>query len=121
MRIRYAHISWLFSVATYPRVIGHEIAGEIIEIGKDVVDFNIGDHVIMDPVINCGTCYQCKIGRKNVCNKLKVRGVHVDGGYQEFLVLPQKIVPPILSWEEAIMIEPFTIAEQVCSKEKSIK
>ena len=45
-------------VATYPRVIGHEIAGEIIEIGKDVVDFAIGDHIVMDPVISCGTCYQ---------------------------------------------------------------
>ena len=61
-------------VATYPRVIGHEIAGEIVETGKDVSDFSIGDHVIMDPVISCGTCYQCRIGRQNVCSKLKVQG-----------------------------------------------
>jgi len=111
-------------VATYPRVIGHEIAGEIIETGKDIVDFSIGDHVVMDPVISCGICYQCRIGRKNVCNKLKVRGVHIDGGYQEFLVLPQKNIykiPQSLSWEEAIMIEPFTIAEQVCSRAEIIK
>lgn len=104
-------------VATYPRVIGHEITGEIVEIGDAVSDFKIGDHIVLDPVISCGTCYQCRIGRKNVCSKLKVRGVHVDGGYQEFIVLPQENIhkiPDSLSWEEAIMIEPFTIAEQVC-------
>jgi len=107
------------SVATYPRVIGHEIAGEILETGKDVKDFSVGDRVVMDPVISCGNCYQCRIGRRNVCGKLKVRSVHIDGGYQEYIVLPQESIYPIpenLSWEEAVMIEPFTIAEQVCSR-----
>jgi len=104
-------------VATYPRIIGHEIAGEVLEVGEGITDFNIGDHVVIDPVTSCGNCYQCRIGRKNVCSKLKVRGVHIDGGYQEFLVLPKESIykiPSSLSWEEAIMIEPFTIAEQVC-------
>ena len=106
-------------VASYPRVIGHEIVGEIVETGKDVKDFFIGDRVIMDPVISCGDCYQCRIGRRNVCGQLKVRSVHVDGGYQEYIVVPQESIYPIpanLSWEEAVMIEPFTIAEQVCSR-----
>lgn len=104
-------------VATYPRVIGHEIAGEIMAIGTQVTDFAVGERVVMDPVIYCGNCYQCKTGRRNVCSKLQVRSVHVDGGYQEYIVLPQEsiyLIPPQLSWEEAVMIEPFTIAEQVC-------
>ena len=112
------------SVATYPRVIGHEIVGEIIETGIAVTEFSIGDHVIMDPVISCGTCYQCRVGRSNVCGKLKVRSVHVDGGYQEYIVMPQQNIyhiPAELSWEEAIMIEPFTIAEQVCSRAEITK
>lgn len=107
------------SVATYPRVIGHEIVGEIIEIGAEVFSFSVGDRVIMDPVISCGQCYQCRIGRTNVCKNLKVRAVHVDGGYQEFIVLPQQniyLLPNGLPWEEALMIEPFTVAEQVCSR-----
>jgi L-gulonate 5-dehydrogenase len=111
-------------VATYPRVIGHEIAGEIIEKGDGVTNFSIGDRVVMDPVISCGECYQCRIGRRNVCGKLKVRSVHVDGGYQEYIVLPQEsiyLIPADLSWEEAIMIEPFTIAEQVCSRAEITK
>ncbi len=112
------------SVATYPRVIGHEIVGEIVEKGNDVNNFGIGDRVIMDPVISCGTCYQCRIGRRNVCGKLKVRSVHVDGGYQEYIVMPQDSIyhiPENLSWEEAVMIEPFTIAEQVCSRAELTK
>ena len=112
------------SVATYPRVIGHEIVGEIVEIGNEVKGFVIGDRVIMDPVISCGTCYQCRIGRRNVCGKLKVRSVHVDGGYQEYIVMPQDSIyhiPENLSWEEAVMIEPFTIAEQVCSRAELTK
>lgn len=106
-------------VATYPRVIGHEIAGEIVATGADVKQFSVGDRIVMDPVIYCGACYQCRIGRRNVCKNLKVRSVHVDGGYQEYLVLPQEsiyLIPDQLSWDEAVMIEPFTIAEQVCSR-----
>ena len=77
------------SVATYPRVIGHEIVGEIIEKGNEVKNFSLGDRVIMDPVISCGTCYQCRIGRRNVCGKLKVRwqkfpGFHI---YQSPLLI----------------------------------
>jgi len=106
-------------VASYPRVIGHEIVGEIVQTGNEVKGFAAGDRVIMDPVISCGHCYQCRIGRRNVCGKLRVRSVHVDGGYQEYMVMPQENIyqlPENLSWEEAVMIEPFTIAEQVCSR-----
>lgn len=106
-------------VATYPRVIGHEVVGEIVEKGTGVTAFNAGDRVAMDPVISCGECYQCRIGRNNVCRNLKVRSAHVDGGFQEYVVLPQHsiyLLPYQLSWEEGAMIEPFTIAEQVCSR-----
>jgi 2-desacetyl-2-hydroxyethyl bacteriochlorophyllide A dehydrogenase len=106
-------------VATYPRVLGHEIAGEIMATGTAVASFAKGDRVVMDPVIHCGACYQCTHNRQNVCRHLQVRSVHVDGGYQEYIVLPEKSIyriPPQLSWEEAVMIEPFTIAEQVCAR-----
>ena len=107
------------SVATYPRVIGHEIVGEIISVGNHVTNWSVGNRVIVDPVINCGQCYQCRIGRKNVCSNLKVRSVHIDGGYQEFIVVSQEsiyLIPENIPWEEAILIEPFTVAEQVCSR-----
>lgn len=106
-------------VATYPRVIGHEIAGEVIETGSEAEPWKRGDRVVIDPVISCGNCYQCRIGRPNVCSNLRVRSVHVDGGFQEYMVMPAGSIyriPDNLSWEEAVMIEPFTIAEQACSR-----
>ncbi len=102
-------------MASYPRVIGHEFAGEIVEIGSDVTKVTIGDRVVVEPIIYCGECYACKIGRPNVCEKLEVLGVHRDGGMQEYVVMPESKVHAIgndVEWELATMVEPFTIAAQ---------
>nr|WP_307449197.1 MULTISPECIES: zinc-binding alcohol dehydrogenase family protein [unclassified Paenibacillus] len=102
-------------VATYPRVIGHEMVGEIAEIGSNVERLAVGDKVVMEPIQWCGTCYACKSGRKNVCTQLEVYGVHKDGAYQEYIVLPEKIVHKVdsrLDWHEAVLVEPFTIGAQ---------
>lgn len=105
--------------ATYPRVIGHEFAGEIEEIGKDVTTVAVGDRIVVDPVSSCGTCYACRNNRQNVCSSLKVKGVHEDGGMQEYLVIPASAAhkaPSSLSFEDAALIEPFTIAAQSTSR-----
>lgn len=106
-------------VATYPRVIGHEIAGEVVKIGSACENFKIGDHVVIDPVISCGDCYPCSKGRGNVCANLQVRGVHVDGGYAEYVAVPERNIYKVsdkLSFEEAALVEPFTVAAQVASR-----
>jgi L-gulonate 5-dehydrogenase len=103
------------AVATYPRVIGHEMVGVVEEVGEKVDKIKKGDRVIIDQVINCGECYACKIGRGNVCQNLKVRGVHVHGGFREYINVDQKdcyILPDKVSFEDAVMIEPSTIAVQ---------
>lgn len=103
-------------VATYPRVIGHEIVGEVIGIGTKVESVKIGDKVVIEPMIACGKCYACKSGRPNACKELKVRGCHVDGGFQEYFVAPEKSVYKFnndISWINAAMIEPYTIAAQI--------
>ncbi|PKM52672.1 MAG: alcohol dehydrogenase [Firmicutes bacterium HGW-Firmicutes-7] len=102
-------------VATYPRVIGHEVVGQIVEIGSAVSKLKIGDRVIMEPIEYCGKCYACKLGRGNVCQNLKVIGVHEDGGFQEYICLPEKllhIIPDEVSYIQAVMIEPYTIGCQ---------
>lgn len=107
------------AAATYPRVIGHEMVGQVVEVGDNVTKVKPGDRVIVDQVVNCGTCYACKINRGNVCADLKVRGVHIDGGYREFIAVPEKdvyFVPDSLTDVEAVMIEPATIAVQSCSR-----
>ncbi|WP_124067067.1 zinc-binding alcohol dehydrogenase family protein [Clostridium sp. E02] len=107
------------AAATYPRIIGHEMVGRIEETGPDVKTLKPGDRVIINQVTSCGTCYPCKIGRGNVCDDLKVRGVHIDGGYREYIAVPESdcyILPDSLSDNDAVMIEPTTIAIQSCTR-----
>lgn len=105
--------------ATYPRVVGHEFAGEVIQVGSAVNGLTVGDHVAVDPVSSCGHCYPCRIGRHNVCKSLSVMGVHRDGGYREYVAVDAKSaykLPNNISWQIAAMIEPYTIAAQVMDR-----
>ena len=107
------------AAATYPRVIGHEMVGDVVEIGGGVTKFKVGDRVIIDQVTACGHCYACRKGRPNVCADLQVRCVHIDGGYREYMAVPESDcyrLPDSLSYEDAVMIEPTTIAVQACSR-----
>lgn len=107
------------ALVSYPRIIGHEVVGEVVDTGEEVAGLQRGDRVVMDPVIFCGECYACRAGRQNVCRNLQVRGVHVDGGFLEYLILPAESVhkfPGDIPWEEAVLIEPFTIAAQTLSR-----
>ena len=107
------------AAATYPRVIGHEIVGIVEEVGPTASKVKVGDRVIIDQVTACGHCYACRHNRPNVCQNLRVRGVHIDGGYRQWMAVPDKdcyLVPEMLTDEEAVMIEPTTIAVQCCSR-----
>lgn len=101
-------------LVSYPRVIGHEIVGEIISISDDNPrQLKPGDHVIVDPYLYCGDCYPCSIGRTNCCTDLKVLGVHVEGGMAEYYVHPHNMLlklPEDMPWELAPIAEPLTIA-----------
>ena len=102
-------------MAQYPRIIGHEMTGIVEEIGKDVTDLKVGDHVSIDPVINCGECKNCKKGRVNICENLKVRGVHVDGGFQEKIIVKSHQaykVDSSMPWNKSVLVEPFSIGFQ---------
>lgn len=105
------------AVATYPRVIGHEAVGEVFEVGSAVDNVKVGDRVILEPIEYCGECYACRSGRPNVCEDLKVRGVHSDGGFQEYFIAQADklhVLSDNIEFEEAVMIEPFSIGAQVC-------
>jgi L-gulonate 5-dehydrogenase len=107
-------------LAKYPRVIGHEFAGEVAALGEGADGkFAVGDHVTVDPVTSCGVCYPCSIGRHNVCSKLRVFGVHRDGGMAEYIPVPTlnaHAVPGDWPWEKAVMTEPFSIAANVLGR-----
>lgn len=107
------------AAATYPRIIGHEMVGVVAETGPSVEKLKVGDRVIVNQVTSCGNCYPCRKGRGNVCDHLKVRGVHIDGGYREFIAVPEAdcyILPESISDRDAVMIEPTTIAIQSCTR-----
>ena len=107
------------AAATYPRIIGHEMVGVVAETGPSVEKLKVGDRVIVNKVTSCGHCYPCRKGRGNVCDHLKVRGVHIDGGYREFIAVPEAdcyILPESISDRDAVMIEPTTIAIQSCTR-----
>ncbi len=75
-----------------PRVIGHEVVGEIIAIGKNVHGFSVGDRVQVAPAIGCGKCIYCKEGHTNLCDALETIGFDYDGTFAEFMEIPQAAI-----------------------------
>lgn len=104
------------SLATYPRIIGHEFGGIVTEVGAGVTKVKVGDKVAVDPVISCGHCYACKAGRHNVCSTLEVMGVHREGGFTEFVKAPEANVNRFnVDFDENYLgiVEPYTIGMQI--------
>ncbi len=97
-----------------PRVMGHEIAGEVVGIGTDAVGWSVGDRVQVIAAIPCGRCPDCAHGRMTVCPNQESMGYHYDGGFAEFVVVPAKVlavnglnrIPNGVSFAEASVAEP---------------
>ncbi len=110
--------------STYPRIPGHENAGIVAKVGANVTNVKVGDHVIIDLISTCGTCYQCTHGRKNVCENVKVRGSANDGGWREYFTAPAKEVYKIsddVKWEDAALVEPYAIGSHCTSRGRVAK
>ena len=73
---------------SYPRVLGHEICGEIVGLGKNINHLHNGQQVVVIPYVSCRKCPACRSGRTNCCENISVIGVHQDGGFSEFLSVP---------------------------------
>ncbi|MBB6410267.1 zinc-dependent alcohol dehydrogenase family protein [Mesorhizobium sangaii] len=94
---------------TPPVTPGHEFSGIVEAIGKSVSGFAVGDRVTGDPNIACGRCAHCHAGRVNLCSNLRAIGIHRDGGFAEYLALPQKqafILPAGLKPTHGAFCEP---------------
>jgi threonine 3-dehydrogenase len=75
-------------VQRIPLILGHEVSGEVVEIGRGVDGLAVGDHVSAETHIADGTCYQCRTGRSHICANVQVLGVDRDGVFAEYAVLP---------------------------------
>ena len=94
----------------YPRVLGHELAGELLEF-DNAPGFSKGEKVTFIPYFNCGYCIACRSGKPNCCVNLKVCGVHIDGGMAEYLSVPSHslVHGEGLGFDELALIEPLAI------------
>ncbi|MGK3112463.1 zinc-binding alcohol dehydrogenase family protein [Candidatus Pantoea formicae] len=97
---------------SYPRVLGHELCGEVVEPGRGVSDFRVGQRVALIPYVSCQKCDACLSGKTNCCENISVIGVHQDGGFCEFLSVPASNLLAVddVAPEAAALIEPFAIS-----------
>lgn len=105
--------------ATYPRIPGHEMVGEVVETGRLVHKVKVGDRVATDPVVSCGECAMCKAGRHNICLHVKCLGVQTDGGFAEMFKIRADRVYSFgadLAWRTAALLEPFSVAAQIVER-----
>lgn len=99
---------------TYPKVVGHEIGAEIVESET----FQQGQKVSVVPYYECGKCIACRNGKRNACSNLNVIGVHSDGGFSEYITVPEEKIVPVegLNYNQIAMIEPLAISEHAFSR-----
>ncbi|MFB6090036.1 MAG: NAD(P)-dependent alcohol dehydrogenase, partial [Halobellus sp.] len=78
-----------------PMTLGHENAGEVVEVGDEVSTVAVGDKVICHPVMTCGTCRQCRLGEDMYCENLSFPGLTTDGGFAEYLLTSERATIPL--------------------------
>ncbi|BBH63433.1 alcohol dehydrogenase [Actinoplanes sp. OR16] len=101
-----------------PRVMGHEIAGEIVTVGDGVDGWSEGDRVQVIAAIPCGECAECRRGRMTVCPNQVSMGYHFEGGFAQYMVVPKEVlkvdglnrIPDGVSFAEASVAEPLACA-----------
>ncbi|WP_399092626.1 zinc-dependent alcohol dehydrogenase family protein [Streptomyces sp. BBFR2] len=99
--------------ARYPLIPGHELTGEVVELGEGVTAPAVGTRVAVDPNMPCGTCHYCRIGRGNLCADYRAVGVTRNGGFAELVAAPASCayaLPDGLSAAAAGLVEPLSCA-----------
>lgn len=117
----YAWSPWAAERLHLPMVFGHEYAGEVVEVGSAVTAFSVGDLVAAESHIPCLQCYQCRTGRQHTCEKMQIIGVHVDGAFSEYAVLPAAAawkLRPGTDMELGAILEPIGVAANGLFKDR---
>lgn len=92
----------------FPRILGHEFAGEIVDVGREVGDFGVGQRVCCDIDVPCGNCGPCRAGRSNICETLKTMGFDRDGAYAEYVAVPDYNLHPLpdnVTYDQAAAVQ----------------
>ncbi|MXM65818.1 alcohol dehydrogenase catalytic domain-containing protein [Streptomyces sp. HUCO-GS316] len=96
-----------------PIIPGHEFAGEVVAVGRDVTELAVGARVAVDPSLSCNECYYCRLGRNNLCERWAAIGVTTAGGAAEYAIAPVAncvVLPDHVSTQDAALIEPLACA-----------
>ncbi len=104
-----------------PMIFGHEYCGEVVEVGRRVAAFEPGDRVAAETHIPCGHCYQCQTGRQHTCESMKIIGVHTDGAFSEYALLPESCawkLAPDASPDLGAVLEPMGVAMNGLMKDR---
>ncbi|KIY70830.1 NADP+-dependent D-mannitol dehydrogenase [Cylindrobasidium torrendii FP15055 ss-10] len=99
-------------ISTFPLIPGHEAIGHVVEMGKNVKGFEMGDRCVADVGETCKNCFYCRRGSELMCESFNARGVTKDGGFAEYIVYPQNKLYKIknLSDEDSTLLEPAACA-----------
>ena len=109
---------------SYPVTQGHEVSGEVVEVGKNVSKVKAGDRVTIEPQVRCGKCYPCMHGKYNLCEELKVMGFQTTGTASEYFKAPELNVtklPDDMDYSKGAMIEPLAVAVHAISRSGDIR
>ena len=100
-----------FPFFDFPRIPGHELGVEVLEVGEGVSNVKVGDRCSVEPYMNCGQCFACRRGAGNCCANLKVIGVMMDGGLcDRFILRAEKLHPSKkLTMEQLALVETLAI------------
>lgn len=103
---------------SYPRILGHEAAVEVVEVGSSVTNVAPGDRCAVKPYVSCGHCIACRRGKPNCCEKISVLGVHADGALRSEYLVPASNVHKSgsLSFEELALVEPLGIGAHAVAR-----
>lgn len=109
---------------SYPVTQGHEVSGEIVEVGEYVKGFEKGQRVTIEPQVFCGRCYPCLHGKYNLCSNLKVMGFQTTGTASEYFAVDASKVTPLpegMTFTEGAMIEPLAVTVHAAKRFPDIK
>jgi len=96
-----------------PMIMGHEATGVVAQVGTDVTRFRPGDRVVINPILACGVCRNCRAGRPNICLDRHALGVDLPGAYADYVQVAERMLYPMpdgLSSEAGALVEPLAVA-----------
>ncbi len=106
-----------------PLIMGHEGAGTIVAVGKEVTSCTIGERVVLEPIAGCGTCIACKKGLQNLCSAWSHIGMTRAGTFAEFIAVPAyqtHTIPDNIAFDEASLIEPLGLAMRTLEQSRPL-